>query len=164
MTLRERPSVGGHKFSGAGEKIGDFLVKNSMTNNSAIVEIKTPQTRVLQTRPYRRDVYGPSTELVAAVNQALDQKYYFEQEIAQKKSSSRVYDIESYAVRCCLLIGTMPTGEDRLKSFELYRGNSKNVDIITFDELLEKLRQLKEVLTSLDSGSSGDAEERDVPF
>ena len=59
-----------------------------------------------------------------------------------------MYDIESYSVRCCLVVGTMPSDEDLKKSFELFRGNSKHVEIVTFDELLEKLKGLRDLLTS----------------
>ena len=61
-------SVGGHKLSGKGETIADFLVKNSLTDNSAIIEIKTPQTRMLNKSAYRGEIYPPSGELVGAVN------------------------------------------------------------------------------------------------
>ena len=74
--------------------------------------------------------------------QALDQKYRFEREIAQFKENSKMPDIETYSVHCCLIIGKMPSGDDQQKSFEHFRRNSKNVDVIAFDELLEKLKQL----------------------
>lgn len=77
--------------------------------------------------------------LSGAVNQALDQRYHFQKEIAQIKDNSGIYDIQSYFVRCCLVIGQMPTDEDQRKSFEFLRHNSKDVEIVTFDELLEKL-------------------------
>ena len=119
-----------------------------MTNNSAIVEIKTPRTKLLNARPYRGDVYTPSSDLAGAINQALEQKYQFEKGIAQIKENSRTYDIETYSVHCCLIIGTMPCGEDQVKSFEIFRRNSKDVEITTYDELLKKLKQLRDFLTS----------------
>ena len=164
LNVQGKPSVGGHRLSGSGNKFGDFLVKNSMTNNSALVEIKTPQTRLLNSRPIRPDVFTPSSELVGAVNQVLNQKYHFEQGIAQIRSNNRLYDIESYSVRCCLIISKLPTNEDKLKSFELFRGNSKNVDIITFDELLGKLKQLRELLTSPDDVTAENIELNKLPF
>ncbi|MFB1071369.1 Shedu anti-phage system protein SduA domain-containing protein [Vibrio diabolicus] len=69
-----------------------------------------------------------------------------QQNIAAIKNNNRLYDIESYAVHCILIIGTIPDDEDKKKSFEIYRRNSKNVQIITFDELLLKLKQLHEFL------------------
>ena len=150
IKVRDQASVGGRKLSGDGEKITDFLVKNSLTNNTAVFEIKTPQTPVLNKRPFREGVYTPSADLSGSINQALDQKYQFQKQVAQIKENTRLYDIESYAVHCCLVVGTTPQGEDRQKSFELFRRNSKDVEIVTFDELLEKLKQLGAFLRTAD--------------
>lgn len=146
IKVRDQASVGGRKLSGDGEKITDFLVKNSLTNNTAIFEIKTSQTPILKKKPFRDGVYTPSAELSGSINQALDQKYQFQKQIAQIKDNTRLYDIESYAVHCSLVIGKTPDGDDQKKSFELFRRNSKDVEIVTFDELLEKLIQLSAFL------------------
>ncbi len=135
IKVQDQASVGGRKLSGSGEKITDFLVKNSLTNNTAIFEIKTPKAALLNKTPFREGVYTPSTELSGSINQALDQKYQFQGQIAQIKNASRIYDIESYSIHCCLIVGTKPSGDDQLKSFELFRRNSKDVEIVTFDEL-----------------------------
>lgn len=143
IKVQEQASVGGNKLSGDGIKIADFLVKNKLTNNTAIVEIKTPQTPIVSKQEYRDGVYTPSSHLSGAINQVLDQKYQFEKHIAQIKDNSRLRDIESYAVHCCLIVGQTPKGDNEQKSFEMFRRNSKNVEIVTFDELLEKLKQLR---------------------
>lgn len=151
IKVRDQASVGGRKLSGDGEKITDFLVKNSLTNNTAIFEIKTPQTPILNKTTFRDGVYTPSADLSGSINQALDQKYQFQKQIAQIKDNTRLYDIESYAVHCCLVIGKAPDGDDRKKSFELFRRNSKDVEIATFDELLEKLKQLSAFLRAAEA-------------
>jgi len=151
IKVQDQASVGGRKLSGDGEKITDFLVKNSLTNNTAIFEIKTPQTLILNKTPFRDGVYTPSADLSGSINQALDQKYQFQKQIAQIKDNTRLYDIESYAVHCCLVIGKTPDGDDRKKSFELFRRNSKDVEIVTFDELLEKLKQLSAFLRAAEA-------------
>jgi len=153
IKVRDQASVGGRKLSGDGEKITDFLVKNSLTNNTAIFEIKTPQTPILNKTPFRDGVYTPSADLSGSINQALDQKYQLQKQIAQIKDNTRLYDIESYAVHCCLVIGKTPDGDDRKKSFELFRRNSKDVEIVTFDELLEKLKQLSAFLRAVEAES-----------
>ncbi len=154
IKVRGQASIGGHKITGSGEKITDFLVKNSLTNNTALFEIKTPQAHLLSKRPYREGVFTPSHELSGSINQALDQKYQFQKQIAQIKETSRIYDIESYAVHSCVIIGLTPAGIDQQKSFELFRRNSKDVQIVTFDELLEKLRQLHRFLVSSEGDMS----------
>ena len=164
LKVAGQASVGGHKLLGTGETITDFLVKNNLTNNASIIEIKTPQTRLLAKKPYRNGVYAPSTELVGAVNQVLSQKYHFEQEIAQIKSNSKIYDLESHSVYCNLIVGLLPDTDEEKASFELFRGNSKDVGIITFDELLEKLKILKQLLESPNPVASTGHGPSDLPF
>ena len=130
VKVRDQASVGGHKLSGAGGKFTDFLVKNSLTNNSAIIEIKKPSTKLLQKGTYREGVYAPSGDLVGAVSQILDQKHNFEREIANIKNTSRIYDIESYSVRCCLIIGTMPGDKTRRNHLNFSGGIPKTSKLL----------------------------------
>ena len=71
IKVQEQASVGGRKLWGRGGKIADFVVKNTMTNNVAIIEIKTPKVKLLNQTIYREGVYTPSKELSGAINQAL---------------------------------------------------------------------------------------------
>jgi hypothetical protein len=147
IKVQDQASVGGRKISGSGDKITDFLVKNSMTNNTAIIEIKTPQ-ELLIGKEYRDGVYSPSVALSGSLNQALDQKYKLQKNIASIKEESRIYDVETYAIHCALIIGQMPGDLGKQKSFEIFRRNSKDLEMITFDELLEKLKLLHSLLST----------------
>ncbi len=151
IAIKDLAFIGGKTFSGAGGKITDFLVKNNLTDNSALVEIKTPKAKLL-TGEYRGGICRPSPELGGAINQLLDQRYRFQKEISSLKDNSGIHDVESYSVSCVLIIGKMPEGKEQRKTFELFRGNSKEIDIVTFDELLEKLRHLH-LFLSLDLAS-----------
>ncbi len=142
IKIQGHASIGGRKFSGEGDKITDFLVKNNITNNAAIFEIKTPQTSLFNKTKYRESVYVSSSHFSGAINQLLDQQYKFQKEIAAIKENSRMTNLETYSVHGVLVIGKTPADLDQQKSFELFRGNSKEISIITFDELLEKLKQL----------------------
>jgi hypothetical protein len=148
IKINDQASVGGRKISGSGDKIVDFLVKNTESNNTALFEIKTPSTKLLNKVQYRDGVFVPSAELAGAVNQILDQKYKFEKSIVGLKDASKMYDLESYSVHGVLVIGVSLTEPDKIKSFEFFRGNSKNISIITFDEVLVKLKQLHSFLES----------------
>lgn len=140
-------SVGGKKLTGDGEKIADFLYKHDLTGNTALFEIKKPQTPVLDTsKAYRGGVYAPNKELSGAICQVLDQRYQFQLHFASKMAASKRYDLSSYAVACCVIIGLVPDDDDQKKSLELVRANSRDVQIVTFDELLRKLKQLKAFL------------------
>ena len=164
IKVQDQASLGGRKLDGRGGKITDFLVKNRMTDNAAIVEIKTPQTRLLNKGQYRGGVYVPSAALSGAVNQALDQQYQFEREILVLKGKNDIDNIESYAVRCCLIVGKIPVDPDRKKSFELFRRNSKNVEVVTFDELLRKLKDLLSFLGSEEGDRSKGVPAEELPF
>ncbi len=146
ISIKDQAFIGGKKLSGDGGKITDFLVKNNLTHNSALIEIKTPRAKLL-TGEYRGGICGPSSELGGSINQLLDQKYKFQKEIASLKDNSGIHELESYSVSCVLIIGKMPEAQDQRKAFELIRGNSREIDIITFDELLEKLRHLHAFLS-----------------
>ncbi|MGE0085275.1 MAG: Shedu immune nuclease family protein [Desulfococcaceae bacterium] len=148
IKIQDQASVGGKNLSGRGDKITDFLMKNYLTNNVAIVEIKRADTPLLQQKEYRGGVYGPSHDLTGSINQILDQNYKFQKEITIRKENSGIYDFESYAVDCVLIIGTTPMEKEQKKSFELFRGNSKEVRIFTFDELLKKLKDIYSFLSS----------------
>lgn len=113
ITIQGQASVGGRKITGSGEKITDFLMKNNLTNNTALIEIKNSSTPLLKTSEYRSGVYAPSNELTGSICQLLDQKYKFQKEISTIKDNSGVYDIESFSVDCVLLIGTIPEEKEK---------------------------------------------------
>jgi Domain of unknown function (DUF4263) len=148
VRIQGQAHVGGRTLSGSGETIADFLVKNGISNNAALFEIKTPGAPLLNKKAYRGQLYTPSSDLAGAINQMLDQRNEFQKDIARIKENSRIYNLESYAVHGVLVIGRTPVGLDQQKSFELFRGNSKDIAIITFDELLAKLKLLHEFLSS----------------
>lgn len=148
VSVHSGASVGGRGLTGSGDKIADYLFKNSLTNNVALVEIKKPTTQLLSSREYRPGVFGPSSELNSAVTQVLDQAYNLTKNLTGLKESSRQWDLESYAVSCFVVAGRTPSACDpaRQKSFELYRANSRSVTIVTYDEILERLRLLRDFL------------------
>ncbi|MES9518597.1 Shedu immune nuclease family protein [Rhodococcus qingshengii] len=140
-------TVGGGRFDGSGDKIADYLVKNTLTNNVALVEIKKPTTPLLG-KEYRSGIYGASTELDGAITQVLDQAYQLMTNFATMKNNTRSYDLEAYAISCFVIAGRSPAVQDpdRQKSFELYRANSRNVKVVTYDEVLAQLKILRTFL------------------
>lgn len=146
VALGGQVSVGGRKFDGTGDKIADFLYRNGLTDNITLMEIKTPSAKLLGAE-YRSGVFSPSPGLAGTVSQVLDQRYQLQKNIAALKDSSRRHDLESYAIKCAIVIGTTPDDPDQKKSLELFRNNLNDVLIVTFDELLEKLRHLHTFLS-----------------
>lgn len=146
VVIQPSAAVGGGTLTGSGTKIADFLSKNSSTHNAALVEIKRPDTALFGTE-YRSGVWAPAPSLMGAVVQVLDQRQKFVTNIANIKHTSRLPDLEAYAVDCVLVAGRTPQTPDKISSFELIRSQFKDVRIVTFDDLLGKLILLREMLT-----------------
>lgn len=140
-------AAGGIGFSGQGAKIADFLMKHDTSHNAALVEIKTPQTKLLS-REYRGGVWNMSNEVTGGVLQVLDQRQKFMTNLATIKHNSGHADIHGYSVDCVLVCGTSPTEPAHNSSFEMFRASLKDVRIITFDELLRKLKLIYELLST----------------
>ncbi|PRA10417.1 hypothetical protein CQ010_13910 [Arthrobacter sp. MYb211] len=153
VSVQSGASVGGRGFSGSGDKIADYLFKNSLTNNVALVEIKKPTTDLLESREYRKGVFGASKELNGAVTQVLDQAYQLTKNFAGLKESSRQWDLESYAVSCFVIAGRTPNADNpaKQKSLELFRANSRSVTIVTYDEILERIKLLRDFLLPVET-------------
>ncbi|MET3792498.1 Shedu immune nuclease family protein [Aquamicrobium terrae] len=146
VLLQGQAHVGGKRLSGAGETITDFLFANQITDNVAVLEIKTPATPLLNPREYRGGVFRPSSELTGGVAQILDQINHLQTAIAAIRHANRSVRIESYGIRGVLLAGTIPASDAHRRSYELYRNALFGVSVITFDELLAKLKSLRELL------------------
>lgn len=138
----------GSTLTGAGAQIGDFLFKE-YGQALAIVEIKTPETALLQGTAYRgQDVFGPNSELSGAMTQVL-----FQQSELRQRWMTHAHDNPALRVsgadviKCVVVAGRMPTDPSKLRSFEVFRNACKDVDIVTFDELLAKLEFLEQQLT-----------------
>lgn len=160
IAIGDQVSVGGRALSGKGNKIADFLYQNNLTDNLALVEIKTPQTPLLGSA-YRSDVHPPSKELSGAITQLLDQRHHLQTEIATLRYNSGQSDLQSYAIRGVVVVGTMPTERVEKKSLELFRNNLNDVVIMTFDELLEKLMALHALLKPANENAE-DKQSRDT--
>lgn len=149
--FRDEVTVGGRDFSGSGDKIVDFMFKNTLTDNIALVEIKRPGMHLLNPKEYRKGVYGPHKELNEAITQALDQCYHLQSELPTLKTNARRYDLESYNIRCIVIAGRTPSNDDdKKKSLELFRNNLRSVTIVTYDEILESLKALYRFLSNED--------------
>ncbi|OLP59737.1 hypothetical protein BJF93_21710 [Xaviernesmea oryzae] len=145
LLVQGQAHVGGKVLNGSGEKIADFLFTNKLTDSIALLEIKTPGTELIGKREYRGGVYTASAELVGAVAQVLDQIDKLRSDIYRHKAQNAPISLESYGIKGMILAGMIPEGP-RKRAFELYRSSLAGVTIITFDELLLKLKSLRDLL------------------
>jgi len=150
IVIQAGASVGGQTVIGSGTKIADFLAKNPISHNAVLVELKTPKTPLLG-QEYRKGVFGPSSAIMGSIIQLLDQRLKLTTGImATRYNNSENDDISNLdvsAVDCVVVAGTTPAEKDKRTSFELMRNQLKDARVITFDELLERLQLLRELLS-----------------
>lgn len=149
ILFQDQANVGGTTIRGDGESIVDFLMAQRFTGNLALIEIKRPSAGLVDAKPYRGDLHAPHKDLTASMAQVLDQRaqllHYFASKMSQDKSMEGMH---VSSVNCIVIIGTVPTELAQTRSLDLFRHSSKDVAVITFDELLEKLKQLHRLMSA----------------
>ena len=141
----QKAFVGGKSLDKKGGNVCDFIYRNKMTQNVALIEIKTPCTEIVG-KPYR-ETYSMSLDMSGAVNQVLNYR-----DELQKNFSTLTRDLEeadtvrAFSPKCVVVIGKISTlNAKQQKAFELYRSSFNNLTIITFDELHQKICDLMSV-------------------
>lgn len=141
----QKAFVGGKSLDNKGGNVCDFIYRNKMTQNAALIEIKTPCTEIVG-KPYR-ETYSMSLDMSGAVNQVLNYR-----DELQKNFSTLTRDLEeadtvrAFSPKCVVVIGKISTlNAKQQKAFELYRSSFNNLTIITFDELHQKICNLMSV-------------------
>lgn len=157
MVFGSKAYVGGKDLGNHGGNLADFIYKNKLTNNVTIVEIKTPKAPLLR-KGYRNNSYSLSDDLGGGIIQSLSYRQSLMENFAQLRLQYGE-PFEAFTPACVLIIGN--TNElcdssgirDRIKveSFENLRRNLNGITIVTFDELLEKLKSLISIISSGDS-------------
>jgi len=148
ILYKDEAYVGGKSIENRGGKFSDFLIKNSLSDNISFFEIKTHKTKLLDASPYRgKDVFSATKELTGCINQVLNQRDKFQKNFASLKLESE-QEFETFNSKCVVLIGSFEDLTKKQKySFELLRSNSRDVEIITFDEIKKKIQSLKMIMT-----------------
>ena len=134
--------IGGKNVFNKSGNIVDFLLRAQLTNSAALIEIKTPMSKLLGGK--YRGTFNVSTELMGSVMQTLNYKHSL-QENYQSVAQGNTDLFASFNPQCAVIIGNAQTELDhqtKTKAFELYRHQFPGLVVITFDELFEKTRQL----------------------
>jgi hypothetical protein len=141
VVIDEKVYLGGKSIQGKGGSFIDFLLKNNLTNNSVLVEIKTPCTKLLGGL-YRGDIFNISKDISGGVLQLSNYKNKLTKNYASLiEASDRNFEVCN--PKCVLIIGNGSiefTERKMNKSFELHRNGLSDVQIITFDELFAKVK------------------------
>lgn len=141
VILRKKEAyVGGKTIDNDEGRIIDFLFENGFKDNYALLETKTHKKDLLKRALYRKPaVFALSDELSGGIAQCLDQKDVFVKEFGKENPS--------FNPKSILIIGLKSfLSKEQRHCFELIRSGQKDVEIVTFDEILMKLKGLVKVL------------------
>jgi hypothetical protein len=143
--------VGGKGMDNTGGKYPDFIYKNIKTKNAVLIEIKTPQTPLMENKLYREDTYSISKALAGSVSQVhmqgdtLVKTYRAQSGDASDKGIEIPYKVNH--IESIIVIGnTSSLSEPQKRCFDLFRNDLRRVKIVTFDEIQEKINILLELL------------------
>jgi Domain of unknown function (DUF4263) len=146
IIINAKAYVGGKQVTNRFGHHVDFLAKVEKTSAAVLLEIKTPQTRLLAYE-YRAGVFPLSSELSAAISQAL----------TYAQSFARNIDSLTSADPGSLSLGAPPTivlagntseldSPSKRESFELMRERINGVTVLAYDELFGRTEQLINLL------------------
>ena len=144
--FEEKAYVGGKKISNTGGSICDFIYKNRLTDNITLVEIKTPCTKLFGS--IYRGTYSFSADMSGSINQVLNYKDTLTKEYYQNvHGSDETFQV--FNPKCLVVIGKVTDFKDKqIAAFENYRNSLSNISIVTFDELLQRIKDILSIFTT----------------
>lgn len=146
--LQDEVVVGSSDLAGRDAPVVDFLL--GATRFTVLVEVKQPGTSLFGKSRARSGAWRLSTDLMEAVSQVLQQKADWQ--VKAEANAAGNYDREGDLIRqrttdpkCILIIGSDGafSGSDaereaKFRTFELFRRDSRNIDVLTYSELYER--------------------------
>lgn len=134
------------ELNGSNSVIGDYLLGDKMF--TTFVELKKPSTNLFGNSTNRSNSWKLSNELIDSFSQILEHKASGQIRLEQKQfiAGEPLYQ-KAFDSKVILVIGNwneldVATNslerEIKIKTFELFRRDSRNVEIITFDELYDR--------------------------
>ncbi|MCZ4366628.1 Shedu immune nuclease family protein [Sulfitobacter dubius] len=151
-TFDREMTVSGGGTDNRGKPVVDFLM--SFTDYTVLVEIKRPDTRIFRNGGgARAGTRSFSPEFMSAVSQILEQKAEWSAFAGTgehfSRDGSRQLEVRTRNAKTILVIGSRAEFEEAADlrearvmrdTFELFRRETSSIDIVTFDELLERAR------------------------
>lgn len=154
--IGEQPDYGGRNYTGKGSQRGDYLAKTSgETKFTVLVEIKTPKAQLFTYKKNgdldenRNGACLLSRHILGGVSQIQINSRTWSLDSQEKKNAkilekNKIYTIQPKGI---LVIGNtseFKENEDMINTFEEYRRNTFNPEIITYDELYERAKFIVE--------------------
>lgn len=153
VVVREHATVQAPDIDGRGSRITDFLCANTVTRTVSVVEIKTPASRLMSASAYRGSnseaaVYAPHSALAGAIAQLQSQMASVPRSLAGRLTPE--LNLDPWNEPCgALVVGRVSSLEpEQRESFLRYRAGLSNITVLGYDEVLERLKALRDVLAS----------------
>jgi len=151
--LQDEAHLSGTELDGSNSVITDFLLGDKFF--TTFVEIKKPTTKLFGSKRNRSNAWKLSTDFLDSVSQILEQKAsgLINFESQQYNSSGQIITQKPYDSKVILIIGSWKQLDEstsdfdkeiKKKTFELYRRDSRNIEILTYDELYERAKFIVE--------------------
>lgn len=149
-------TTSGSSIDGNGKRPDGFVQTVAEVALTAFVDIKKPDTPLLESKEYRPEVFHPSNEVSGGVSQVqvTIEKWLSgtrHNVLIQKDSDGYTKKdlIFSYQPKGILVVGSLDQfkkneqyHEAKISSFELFRRQTMNPEIITFDELYHRAKHI----------------------
>lgn len=142
--ITEQVYVGGKKIANIGGHICDFLAtSNGNAKYTVLVEIKTPQARLLGQED-RNGVFPISPDLAKAISQVQVYCDAWNSNPNGKQEIETDYSAMTVSPKGIVVIGntTELKTKEQKRAFELFRRDLTHIDVITYDELLERAKYI----------------------
>lgn len=144
--LQREASLSNTDLDGKNEVTTDFLLGDKKF--TTFVEIKKPTTQLYTKSKNRSKSWKLSSELFESVSQILEQKAsgLLKLDKAHFNKEGQLIKQKAYDSKVILLVGHWNQISDdndrdkeiKKKTFELFRRDSRNIEILTYDELYER--------------------------
>lgn len=165
--IQKEFTAGDPNGAGKDAAIVDFLLSDN--NFTVFVETKLPDTKLFKNTKNRSGAWRLSNDLTDATSQVLEQKARGQIKLEtteQYGGNGNKIKQKSYDSKVILIIGSWSEiGQDtdeikkiKRKTFELFRRDSRNIEIITYDELYERAKFIVRGGRSIDARESKETE------
>lgn len=149
--LQREAHLSDQNIDGTWWVITDFLLSDNLY--TTFVEIKKPETPLFWNNANRSNSWKLSSELIEGVSQILEQKAIGQIKIETEDLYDETGNLImqwAYDAKSVLIIWridqTVSSSEReqkiKRKTFELYRRDSRNIEILTYDELLNRAKHI----------------------
>lgn len=155
--IREQIEVRVSSLKGSGLRRPDFLMVNTISRIIHLIEIKRPDSEIMQRRSYRgrdgAEVYACGDDLNGSIAQLQSQIESARTDLRWILGNTpNVPPMNTAIVRGVVVVGMYECLDSQQKqSFDRYRDSISGIHIITYDEVLASLKNLHSTLNKVKS-------------